>query len=111
MTLMNAIKQPVGQNGVESSTELESLVKNIRQIYISFSGKADADVIIFYKSNSSGVTKPWIIRVDSHEYADVSVISAATGLFKMLRQKLTEKIASDERQIAELKKALGTLDN
>lgn len=109
MIEINVITNIVGQNRVKM--ELETTVENIRKLYITVSGKADADVMILYRGYANGITNPWIIRVDAREHASKGVMEAANELFKTLKKELAEKIASNDRHTNELRKTMIALGN
>ena len=91
--------------------DLETSVKTIRKLYAIITGKSDSDVTITYKGTEAGVTMPWVVRIDSRETKSANHMDAVTELLNQLRKELTEKISFSERQVADYKKALKTLDN
>lgn len=91
--------------------DLENSIKTIRKLYSIVSGKSESDVSITYKGTDGGVTKPWSVRVDSREVTSADHMDAITTLLNQLKKELADKIAYGERQVADFKKALKTLDN
>jgi hypothetical protein len=87
-----------------------SNIKNIKKLIAILSGK-ESDVNITYKGLNFGVTKPWNIRCDSREINHETHDGAAEEFFLILKKELKEKISFTERQAAEYKKTLGTLEN
>lgn len=91
--------------------DLETSVKTIRKLYGIVTGKSESDVTITYKGTEGGITKPWAVRIDSREVTSADHMEAVTTLLDQLRKELADKIAYGERQVADFKKALKTLDN
>lgn len=96
---------------MNTTIDIENVFKNIRTLYQTISGKSDVDVSMTYKGNSYGITKPWIIKIDSRESNGETHVKALTELLTSLRQELSDKANSTEKEANRLKLALAQLGN
>lgn len=85
-------------------------VQNIKKLTAILTGK-DTDVVLTYKGTGFGNTKPWHIRCESRETMHETYDGAAQELAASLKKELSDRIAFTEKQTADYKKALGSLDN
>lgn len=85
-------------------------IKDIKLIYCTLTGK-DTDVILTFKGTSFGVTKCWHIRCDQRELNHETYEGAAISMLSLLKKELADKIAMTEKQTAEYKKLLISIEN
>jgi hypothetical protein len=85
----------------------EALVKDIKKLYNSLSGK-DVDVILTYRGTSYGLETPWLLRCDSREIVHKNHEEAALQMFEMLKKELAHKAMSLESQATEYRRTLNS---
>jgi hypothetical protein len=88
--------------------DFEVTLKEIKKLHWAISNK-EADVLITFKGNGYGVTKPWNLRCDGREVNGESHTTAAAALLKMLEKELREKVQMLEAQTNSFKQVLSDL--
>lgn len=90
--------------------DIEAALKSIRALHNSITTKT-SDVVLTYKGNEYGVSKPYHIRVGDRETSSETVDGALTDIKVSLKKELSEKIRSTESEINRLRIAFGNEGN
>ena len=88
--------------------DLETTIKNIRNLYQTLSAK-DADVTLTYKGNNYGITKGWHAHVGDREADHESHEGSLIKLLDMLKKELDVKVKFTENEASRLRKVQSTL--
>lgn len=91
--------------------DIDKTMKDIRNIYQIVTSKVDPEVILTYKGNSFGVTKVYHVRCDQREFSHETYDGALLGLLTMLKNELSDKTKSLEKEAIRLNQALNQYNN
>lgn len=91
--------------------DFEQTVRDIKKIFAIVTDGKEADVHLSFKGNSHGVTKPWVIKIDTKEVVHETHDGAANELLSKLKLELSKKISDLKVQVASYEKSLGSFNN
>jgi len=91
--------------------DVDNVVRNIRTIYITISGKQDPDFMLIYRGTSGGITKPWKAMIDGREVNHETHDGALKELLYSLKNELESKVKSAEQEVSRLRTAFSQLGN
>jgi hypothetical protein len=91
--------------------DVDAVVKSIRSIYITISGKQDPDFMLIYRGTNGGITKPWKAMIDGREVNHETHEGALSELLYSLKNELEGKVKSAEREVHRLRDAFSQLGN
>jgi hypothetical protein len=91
--------------------DIDLAFKSIHSLYQTISTKDDAEVSLHYKGTRFGITKPWLIRIDTRTAESETFDGAIELLLRLLKKELETKVASMELESTRLRKVLIALEN
>jgi len=91
--------------------DFEQTIRDIKKIFTIITDGKEADVHLLFKGTTHGVTKPWIIKIDSKEAIHETYEGAADELLLKLKSELAKKIADLKAQVISYEKHLGSFNN
>jgi hypothetical protein len=91
--------------------DIESVVKGMRNIYHTLKGVSGVKVSITYVGLEAGITKPWIVSIESYRTESATAEGALLDMYNGLKSELITKTSSTEAEANRLKQFMATLDN
>lgn len=91
--------------------DFDQTIRDIRKLFTIVSDGKEADVHLSFKGNSHGVTKPWVIKIDTKEALHETHEGAANELLSILKLELSKKISDLRAQVSRYEKSLGSFNN
>jgi hypothetical protein len=88
--------------------DLDSSIKRIKDTYSVTHGK-DSEVMLRYLGTSAGITKPWVLVIDSYKTEGEKWEIAITKMLELLKKDLENKIKMAQSQVQSYQKSLNRL--
>lgn len=91
--------------------DVSAAMKNVMSLHRAIVNADASDVSLTYKGTSAGVSKPFITRVGSREYAHETYDGSISGLLALLKKELADKVRTTQQEAARLQQTLSAMDN